>query len=178
LLEILVALAVLGLLLSAAVAMLRFSLVLVGRQVARTEAGADAAPVRDYLEALIDDARPGLFDGASQRLTLVASAGQLGLQTIRLSLVGTGMQITWRPPGAPADSAVSSQILLAPLTGLRFRYFGRQPAGAAAEWHSQWHGMPTLPLLVGLAWTRPGRAPETELVVAPRVSEVARQTER
>jgi prepilin-type N-terminal cleavage/methylation domain-containing protein len=170
LLEVLIALAIFGLLLAALVAMLRVCLSMVGRQVTRIELVAEEAPVREYLEALIGDARPTRFEGSARSLILVASSGPQGLQTIRLDLVRSALQVTGISAEPLAATAALSQTLLSPLTALRFRYFGRLPAGAAATWHSEWHAMPNLPALVGVSWTLAGHDPQPELLIAPRAS--------
>jgi prepilin-type N-terminal cleavage/methylation domain-containing protein len=175
LLEVLTALVVLGLVLGALTGMLRLVLGVAVRQTDRADALAEAAPVREYLEALIGDARPAGFDGGADRLTLVAPLGAAyadvyGLQRLRIGLEGTSLRLQWS--GLDDPQARGSTVLLPDLARLQLRYYGSAPAADPPAWHTRWQST-AVPAVIGISWTVRGHAPAPELLIAPRVTGIA-----
>lgn len=186
LLELLVALAVFGLVLVTLTALLHFTYGVSASRMHRSEATSESTPALDYLEALIGDARPPVFDGREDQLSLLAPLGNEladagGLQRIRLQLVDGAVQIAWAPYGdaaLPVPGTAGATTLLDAVSDLRFRYFGPLGAGSASGWHDTWDGTRTLPLLVDIVITQTNGRGQRELIVAPRVTGMASSNRR
>jgi len=193
LIEVLVGLAVFGLLLAALAAMLHVTYGISIARMRASDAQAEATPALDFLEALIGDARPAeavpggavLFAGAPDRLALVAPLGggftdAGGLQLIHLGLQGGVLRLAWSPYGDDAlavPRAAGGAALLPGVAKIRFRYFGRWPAGRAAAWRDSWDGIPILPSLVDVDLSEASGG-HSELIVALPVTGIGRSNAR
>ena len=181
LLEVLVALAILGLLLVTLTTLLHLTLSVSAARMRRSEVTAEATPALELLDALIGDARPPVFDGRPDRLSLVAPLGAGfadagGLQLIRLRQEDNALSIAWAPYGdasLPMPRTAGAAVLLPSVSELRFRYFGPAAIGAPPAWRDTWTGMPALPLLVELELARGDGEGRRELIVATHVTGAA-----
>ena len=183
LLEVLVALAVLGLLLAALSALSRYTFGISAIRIRNAEAKAESIPGLDYLERVVADSRPiapapgraVAFTGREDGLILVAPlpAGlraPAGLHQLRLSARDGALRLAWSALGA--NGRGGEAVLLPHVASARFRYFGANPGGAAA-WQTGWQNRTTLPSLVGITVTPSEGLRSSELIVPLRVTGTA-----
>jgi general secretion pathway protein J len=188
LVELLVSLAVLGLLAVLLSSGLRFGARAWERSEAHTEGMDEVMRVRALLRHEIEQAYPEYvtsdrkhphvaFIGTGATMTFLAPAPQAsgieGLAEVTLSGVQkqshVGLTMAIRPDGSA--EGIAGELLLNDLAFLRFGYFGSDEAGGPAAWHDEWTNRKTLPLLVKISAKFPqgdARSWPT-LVVAPRI---------
>lgn len=174
LLEMLVAMTLLGLIGTLAANGIRFGTQSWERAQQVSDRMLEDQALRRFLRAQIGAARavraadgsrtpPVVFDGGSQSLTILApiraALGPPGLQLIRIGLVtdpggNEGLALGWTSAsgqglagGSPA--APSLEPLGRDTTGLSLRYFGPNPEGEVT-WQPLWAGRAMLPQLVEL----------------------------
>ncbi len=185
LLEILVALVVLGFLVAGLTQGTRFGLRALDRQAARAATAGDLDAVDRVLRRLIEATDPGnareppVFEGDSRSLRLVtdlgAAAAALGdtAADARLSVEGGRLVLLWTPwrhvaPLAPPPPPRRA-VLLDGVAALDLAYWGAAEDGAAPSWQPEW-SRPALPGLVRLRLIPlPGTARRpADIVAAPR----------
>jgi general secretion pathway protein J len=191
LLEVLVAVTLLGVL---SVAL--FGAVRVGAQgwrhaEQRSAATADEAAVQDMLRRMIGSAKPVFastdptnaavaFDGGPRALALIGllpdafAPGLQGQQRLFLAQFGgtRALMLAWRLDLPAADGAALPETLV-PLVdhvrAVRFAYYGPPANGSAPEWTDSWADRTTLPALVRVHLERDAGAPDSwpDLLVSP-----------
>jgi general secretion pathway protein J len=196
LLEVLVAVTLLGLL---SVAL--FGAVRVGAQgwrhaEQRGTATADAAAVQDMLRRMIASAKPVFaspdptnaavaFDGGPRALALIGmlpdafaptlqGQGLQGQQRLFLAQFGgtRTLMLAWRLDLPAADGGALPETLV-PLVdhvrAVRFAYYGAPADGSAPGWTDSWADRATLPALVRVHLERDAGAPDAwpDLLVSP-----------
>lgn len=171
LLEVLTALALLGVMLAGVLSSIRTATRMVGTGSHAMEAADEARSVqrflrRDLLQArgipwkLDDKGLPVVFEGDARRMRFVAPLpGYLDragpqLQTLalvddgggrlRLDVASTGVG----PRGATPGVGFEAEPLAAALSHGRFRYYGRRSDHGPNEWMDEWHVPLRLPELV------------------------------
>ena len=191
LLELLVAVALLGLLTVIAYGGVRFGSLSWTHAERNRTADADQAAIVRVLRQALANAYPGYasanpadptvaFSGAAEQLTLLTplpdaiEPGVMAVRRFRLAEDGT-LVMDWRLD-LPAADGESAPFRTTPLAGgiarLRFSYFGPSlnPLDPAS-WFDQWTGMRGLPELVRVqAWRRAEDAPFVRLVTATAIT--------
>ncbi|MEL6476090.1 MAG: prepilin-type N-terminal cleavage/methylation domain-containing protein [Pseudomonadota bacterium] len=177
LLELLVAISLLGLLAAAAAGGLSFGLAVWQRDSALASDRVETRLVQKFLTRQIGAARPlrvsrgprqveTLFDGRAESLALVAPfpahLAPPGDHLIRIAvepgqgapalIVSSTLLGGTRPLIGPE---ARRDLLLDGVAGLRLRYFGPGPEGAPPGWQSSWTRRDRLPDLVELTLTWP-----------------------
>ena len=192
LMEVLVAMTLLGLLMAA----LSGSIGFVGRSADRgwemSERSASLSRVEETMRRLVERSFPAdikvqtktrfLFSGTAQRLTLVAydAAGMTspGLYVHELEDVAIGNQhrlmfrrrpFTGYSPQT-SNSQASEAALLAGDFSFRFSYFGAPRPGVARAWLDEWQFERNLPDLIRLQITDGGGTAWQAIVVRPIVT--------
>ena len=195
LLEMLIAVALLGL-----TATLLLGGVQIGTRVLegttrRTDRSAEVAAALDFLRSRLAEAQPlsvkdaeqpeakpkVAFDGAQNGLSLIRLASpyqaQGGYQRLSVSLAQGGGGPALVASAAPypplpdgAAGAPRRSILLADVAAVEFAYFGRDGENRRPVWHAEWHGRPALPLLVRLRIAFSDGRQSPDLMVAPRLA--------
>jgi general secretion pathway protein J len=188
LVELLVALALLGLLSVGLFGGLRFGLHAWQHGSARTDRSQRMLTAQNLLRRIIGDVYPQFvaedptrghvdFSGTATSLEFLASApialGHSGRLRYRLVVERHGdhtdLIMTARPELADADArATERRTLLADVEAIAFGYFGRTRSDDAAQWRDAWSGQVDLPQLVRVRVADAGRA-WPDLVVAPRI---------
>jgi general secretion pathway protein J len=126
-----------------------------------------------------------LFDGRPDRVSFVAPLPELfgvgGLYRITVGAVGGGggavaLAMSWRLLGDvddadadPGARARDRRVLLAGAEDIAFAYFGPDPTTGAYGWQDGWRERETLPALVRIAVAHPDEA-WPPLVVAPKLA--------
>lgn len=118
------------------------------------------------------------FDGDADGVSFVSvmpswpSAG--GLYLVRLALVGDRLVLVRRitageSPGFDFDRHAERWVLASGVASLRFAYFGAETRREPPQWHDRWRERAELPLLVRLdvAYADPGGGRWPTLMVAP-----------
>jgi general secretion pathway protein J len=191
LLEVLVAVVLLGLLSVALFAAVRVGARGWWTAEQRSAATEDATTLQDVLRRMIASAKPVFasadpadaavaFDGTAQSLGLVGTLpdaiapGLQGQQRLFLARHdGAAMlMLAWRLDLPAADGGTLPEIivpLLDHVSAVRFEYYGTSGAGSASGWTDTWSGRTTLPALVRLHVERDAGAsgPWPDLVAAP-----------
>lgn len=195
LLELLIAITLLGLLMAGLLGGLRLGARAWDIGAERLDESARLLTVHAFLEARLDHAMPIYvaddrdrevlaFTGESDRLTLLTTLpDQLGpgLHRLTLGLAGQGPQarlvVAWRPfsprgndASAEADDG-GRRVLLRGVERLEFGYFGAVGQETEPSWHPTWQDEDLLPTLVRLRLQfAPGdRRVCPELVVRPMI---------
>jgi general secretion pathway protein J len=194
LVEMLVALVLIGLLSGALFGGLRFAARATDRATATTDHASAVALAYGFLQAQLGNAQPYpatadpkdrqiVFDGAPDQIDVITTAPSRlaigGFFRLRLVAANSGGQLSlvaaWRE--APRRAAAASETPLEPtvlLDNLRvvaFAFFGTTDPEVPDEWHDQWQDVTALPKMVRLriqfadGWQAP------DLVVAPRLAE-------
>lgn len=198
LLELLVAITLLGLLLTGLLGGLRLGARAWETGAARLESDARLLAVQGFLRQRLagavpvlipreDDRPPLAFEGRPRRATFVGTLpGPLepGLQRFTLwarrdGRGGRHLAIAWDPllPDAdgireePADGPSRRRDLIAGIEGVSFAYYGALDRSGTAAWHDSWSGDDLLPTLVRLRVQLEEGDPRTfpELVVRPSI---------
>jgi general secretion pathway protein J len=193
LLEILVAVTLLGLLMAALLGGVRLGVRAWEASGTRLDDDARLSAVQDFLRERLTQARlsetpattrrPGpAFHGERDRLSFVTLMPEHlgeGLERMILTLAeardGADLSVEWWPadlgddPDAVRD-AVHSRVLLAHVAELRLAYFGQVEAKQPPIWSQVWN-QPSLPLLVRVQLGFPDRDVRTwpDLIVRPMV---------
>jgi general secretion pathway protein J len=175
LLELLVAITLLGVLMAALFGALRLGARVWETGEARLDAGARLQVVQEFLRQQLGQtvplteitgdpgALPGmLFEGTSEDLRFVS------LLSAHLGGGASLMELTLQPPArggepgdlvlrtrpldladdGPARPETEERVLIAAIESLEIAYFGAERPGAAPTWWQQWQGQPSLPALV------------------------------
>jgi len=198
LLELLIGVAVLGLLMGMLFGGLRLASHQVEWRTARLDRGSRVSLVQAFVRRSLADARPleiagpraGVsgpavalaFDGTAEELEFVGpapeSAESGGLELIGLGLVRRGaagalsLRVRAYDAGAGGATAPLRETLV--LEGVRqaqFAYFGVTAGETEPRWHETWRQLPYLPALVRLTLTLSGGEKVPDLVVALRLSQ-------
>ncbi len=143
---------------------------------ARAGAAAEVASAQDYVRdqlermvvrARFEGVRPCVdLDGAADRLDFIPPAGAVAARE-RLGL-SEGGELSFAPPQDGAEPA-AVDILLHGAESLELAYYGRRPEDVAAGWHADWSHEPTPPELIRLRVAFPDgdRRVWPELIVRP-----------
>jgi general secretion pathway protein J len=175
LLELLVAITLLGVLMAALFGALRLGARVWETGEARLDASARLQVVQDFLRQQLGETVP-LAEvegdlGASPVMLFVGTSDSLRFVSLLPAHLGGGvslMELTLRPPaqgGAPADLVLrmrpldltsdspvrpeaEERVLMAAIESLEIAYFGAERPGAAPIWWQEWQGQRSLPALV------------------------------
>jgi len=196
LLEMLVALALIGLLTAALFGGLRFAARASDRTTATTDHASELALAYGFLQAQLGNAQPYpatadpkdqeiVFDGLPDQIDLITTVPTrlIAGGFLRLHLVGTrggeqsrlmaGWEGAPRRDDALPPAALVSATLLDRLKAIRFAFFGALDPDDPSDWHDRWQGVRTLPKMIRLrvefadGWQAP------DLIVAPRLAEIS-----
>ena len=193
LVEVLVALVLLGLLSMALFASVRFGVTAWQRGGERSDQIHTSMLVQDLLRRLIGQAYPLVladgtgtgrvdFAGTSTSLDFLApvpvalaSGGRARFKVaIERRGGGTDLVMTSRPELAAADAPaeLTRKTLLATIEMAEFAYFGAAQSQPASQWHDRWGGELSLPALVRLRvrFARSDPRLWPDLTIAPRIT--------
>jgi len=193
LVELLVALALFGLLSTALFGSIRLGMAAWTRGTTRADQVDQTLHAQNLLRALIEEAYPLFlpevpvgghidFDGTRHSLDFLAPTpiargtggrSRFGLATARngetaeLVLTST-VELDWGERGAQPVSTV----LLAGVAEVELSYFGATGADRVASWHDAWRGQSALPQLlrIGLRFADGDARRWPELVIIPRIT--------
>jgi general secretion pathway protein J len=192
LVELLVAITLVGLLTVVMFGGLRFGTRAADAVGARTDRAAQLGIVYDFMQNELTDARlpPASndptaastdFDGEPDSLSFVTvPPGYLalgGFNMLRVALEGEQtrrLTVTWRPiphGSLPMPTGtLQPSVILEKIRTVEFGYFGTTDQNRPPEWQDRWNNQTALPLLVRLkiAWADGSAAPD--LVIAPRMA--------
>lgn len=189
LVELLVALALLGLIVAAVGGALGVGLA-GGRALdQRVERLEETRLAQAALRRLLEGARPVAwrdgrstavgFSGGRERLDFIATLpgwpGRGGLHLLRLARDGDRLVLLNRitageAPGFDFSENTATSLLMEGVRSVRLSYFGARAADRAARWHDDWRDAATLPRLVRLDVERADGAVWPLLTVAPALS--------
>jgi general secretion pathway protein J len=194
LVELLVALALLGFIGAALFGSLRYGITAWGRGVVHANKIESLTFAQNLLRRFIADSYPLFltgdptrkhvdFDGSTRSMTFLApvpiALGSGGRARITLSASsGAGgrtdlvMASTPELGNVQNASVTLAQVLISGATMVEFSYFGRSRSEQNPQWHATWDGEPALPNLVRLRLGFPAGDVRTwpELIVAPRIT--------
>jgi general secretion pathway protein J len=198
LLELLVALTLLGLVLAVVFGELRFTTRAWDAADAKLDRNGELLSVHSFLRQRFqqvhvtpqnrrqeDDDSPVLFDGNSRSMvflgTMPANVSDGGFYEISLSSElgadGNNLFLSWRPfdedgTARVADGPDNSRILLHGIQEVRFSYFGRTGEDLAAQWWDIWPSRDSAPSLIRMevSFEDGDRRSWPELVVAPSIA--------
>ena len=186
LLEVLVALVVLGFLMAGLTQGTRFGLRALDRQAARAATAGDLDAVDRVVRRLIEAMDPGnarespVVEGSRGALRMVTDLGAAaaalgeGAAEVRLSVEAGRLVMLWAParhvtPLGPPP-APRRAVLLEGVAALDLAYWGTAEEGGAPGWQPAW-AQPSLPLLVRVRLVFPDTNPARrwpDIVAAPR----------
>jgi general secretion pathway protein J len=189
LLELLVALTLLGLLTAILLGGLRFVARHMDRQSAQIERTAQISNIHAFLRSRIESAQPIvdpssrlrmiIFDGQPASLEFVSAAPE-GLATGGLQVFAVSFQrrragelhLHWQFLGGSdlSEANPTDTVLLGGVTRAGFAYYGTLEPNARPAWNDDWRGMDRLPLLVRLDITLSDGRQIPSLIVAPRLA--------
>lgn len=188
--ELLVAIALLGLVTAALFGSLRFGISAWGSGTAHADRNVEVLSIQNFLRRTVGDAYPLFlrdehgqgqvdFDGEAERLSFLAptpiALGSAGRSRFEISIdrrsARTDMIIITRPELSGDPSASVRRILIPEVRSLQFSYFGAARSDKVGRWHSEWREQTTLPSALAIQITFPERDQRVwpELVVAPRI---------
>lgn len=193
LVELLVAITLVGLMTVVLFGGLRFGTRASNAVAARTDRVAEIATIYDFMQSELTDARalassgdtatalPN-FDGEPDSLSFIAVPPPYlaigGFHLLHVALEGNQpprrLTVTWQPVPRGALSAPATtlqpSVVLEKIRSVEFGYFGVFDQNRPPEWQNRWSDRTALPLLVRLriVWADGSRAPD--LVVAPRLA--------
>lgn len=189
LLELLVAVTLLGLLTTVLLSGFRFVARHLERQSAQIAHMAQISNIHAFLRTRIEAAQPivdsssGLravmFHGQPERLEFVSAAPEGlatgGLQVFSVVFLGRGsgeLQLHWQLLGQPEPSGAgpTGTVLLSGVAEAAFGYYGTVELNARPTWNDEWAAMDRLPLLVRLDIILSDGRSIPPLVVAPRLA--------
>jgi general secretion pathway protein J len=194
LIEMLVALVLIGLLTAGLFGGLRFAARATDRATAATDHAAAIALAYSFLQAQLGNAQPYpatadpkdkqiIFDGGPGQIDVITTAPSRlalgGFFHLRLAAVSLRGQLhlfaEWRESPRRDDAAPETSlpptVLLDHLREASFAFFGTTDPEVPGEWHDQWQDATTLPKMIRLriefadGWQAP------DLIVAPRLAE-------
>jgi len=192
LVELLVAITLVGLMTVVMFGGLRFGTRAADAVSGRTDRAAQLGIVYDFMQNELTDARlppasndptatPSDFDGEPDSLSFVtvppAYLALGGFDMLRVALEGEQsrrLTVSWRqlPHGSIPVTPVTLQpsIILEKIRAVEFGYFGTTDQNRPPEWQDRWNNQNSLPLLVRMriAWADGSHAPD--LIVAPRMA--------
>jgi general secretion pathway protein J len=190
LLELLIAVALLGLLTTILLAGFRLQTQHIGRQSERLERSSLVSTVHSFLRNQLARAQPLVPIGAEERtimfegqpgaIAFVATAPESvpngGLLLFSAGYADHRLMVRWRRfdggIGEPPRDA-GETVLLEGVARLAFHYFGAASPGQAPTWHKSWKEHAYLPSLVQLELTFLDGERMPVLAVAPRLAPVA-----
>lgn len=194
LLELLIAVTLLGLLTTMLLAGFRLGTRHVERQTTRIERSAQIPAVQAFLRSQLADAQP-FFDQTSGNKTIVFDGRPDGLDFVGVapesSAVG-GLQlfsvefdprttrqlrVRWQLFGVPevgSQQGTHETVLLDRVARAAFSYYGTIPPAKGPAWHQAWQDMDYLPSLIRLDVTFLDGGHMPALTVAMRLSSVSR----
>lgn len=194
LMELLVALTLLAILMTALFGGLRFGTRVWEASGDRLEHGGQTQAVRSFLRQRLEDALPVsaaaatldrtevLFRGDRTGIRLASSMPEsLGTGVFLLELAIRGrngddrmldLVLRWRPVDAVNADDPGERVVLEGVAGMAIGYFGAADQGAAG-WHDRWHDQEVLPELVRIELDFPKGDPRRwlPLIVSPMVDE-------
>ncbi len=193
LVELLIAVALLGLLTTIAYAGVQFGTLSWRRAEQYRASDADQAAVARVLQHAIGGAYPRFasasftdrsvaFTGGRDALALIAplpeaiEAGIMAQQRFFLATTDGAPVLTmgWRLHLPAANGGILPENLVrlaAPVRAIRFAYFGRPKPGQDAAWFDAWSGMAALPELVRVqVWRENTEAPWLDLTIETRTT--------
>jgi general secretion pathway protein J len=190
LLELLIAVVLLGLLTTLLFAAFRFEARQLDRQAARFSQSSEVPVAYGFLKAHLADARPFqpvdvrggaiAFDGSETHASFVSatpeSAVQIGLYLFTVDLESAQLRVRWqRFEGLfPAADSGSEEVLLDRVRRAELSYFGSSEPGSAPEWHGEWRSRAYLPALIRLKLEFIDGEQPPMLVAAPRLAPLQR----
>ena len=194
LVELLVTLALVGLLTAALFGGLRFGARATDRATTVTEHSSQLALAYGFLRAQLGNVQPFpaeadpkdqeiIFDGASDQIDAVTTAPSRlavgGFFRLRLAAAQDGelwrLIAQWQSPPRRGEGSLETVlepvVLLDRLRAIRFAYFGATDPADPADWHDSWQAVTILPKMIRLRvqFADGRRAPD--LTVAPRLAE-------
>jgi general secretion pathway protein J len=190
LLELLVALALIGLMAVVLSGGLRFGARVWEASRQATEAVGEVAAVRAFLRRRIAAVQPlpfarqagvvgGALDGAGDALQFVTlmppHVGRGGFHHVALAMAqgGRGLRLGWWPlGGAPDGPGSGTRLLLRGAEAIEISYFGALRDGDAEAWRTDWPAGQGLPRLLGIKLRFPEGDPRfwPELIVPIRAA--------
>jgi general secretion pathway protein J len=199
LIEMLIALALIGLLTAALFGGLRFAARASDRATAAADHAADLATAYGFLQAQLGNAQPYpatadpkdqqiLFDGEPDQIeAITTSPSRLamgGFFHLHLAAATTsgGLRLLaeWREPPrhdeTSPDTPLGPSVLLEHLKTISFAFFGTTDPGSPSEWHDRWQGTTALPKMIRLrvqfadGWRAPDLIVTPQLAAGPAVN--------
>jgi len=192
LVELLVVLAILGLLLALAFSMFRLASG-VGQHVSDASAAtSEDAAIESFLRRAIGGAYPAhiIVDPMHDRVSLQGSSDRLEFTSLLPHIAAFGHQrvalyrddhngkspliLVWAPerdlPDSVSDTDKAQHLSLLPdIASIKFQYYGEADGASAAEWRDDWQDRKTLPKLIRVTIARKNGEPSESFDVAPRL---------
>jgi general secretion pathway protein J len=191
LVELLVALTLLGLLMVVLFGGLRFGTRAMTAATQTVDRTAELATASDFLREALGNAQPLpaesiavppplRFTGEEHALEFVTlapdnlGAGGFRLVDIGLDTASAVPRLVLRWGDAPRGDdgslpEIAPSVLLDRVEQVEFAYFGAVRQGEAPAWHSRWQALPALPRLIRMHVVLVGGRPVPDLIVAPRL---------
>jgi general secretion pathway protein J len=194
LIEVLITLALLGLLSVALFGGLRFGARATDRATAVIDHASQIALAYGFLQAHLDNAQPFpatadpqnraiIFDGTPDQMDVITTAPSSlatgGFFRLHLVAANDGGQLRlighWESPprraGGALETALPDAVLLDHLSMLRFGYFGAADPDDPSDWHDSWQAARVLPKMIRLRLEFSDGWKSPDLIVAPRLAE-------
>jgi general secretion pathway protein J len=183
LLELLLAMTILGLIMAALSGGLQFGARVWESGAARAEALTERGVAQNLLRRLLAQAYPMpaagaesqqvLFSGTRERIVFVALApaqAAAGFYRFDLQRAGGSLTLGWQPLGQPDDEGTQQTVLLEDVDTVECAFWGAGGDGRPPGWQTQWTAAATLPALVRIAITFADRRRRSEtLVIRPMI---------
>jgi prepilin-type N-terminal cleavage/methylation domain-containing protein len=189
LVELLVVLALTGLLVLGLYQAFRIGSRAADRANPDTDAPAQFALIQDFMDrevgaavplpVLSDPAQGIQFNGEPKAISFVSLPPAFlalgGFHLLHLRLVGGRIEVSWKPlargPSGPEPIALRPSILMERVGTITFAYFGVPGPNEATAWTERWTGRPILPKLVRLRIVLADGTRSRDIIVAPRLAE-------
>ncbi|HEX3500516.1 MAG TPA: prepilin-type N-terminal cleavage/methylation domain-containing protein [Stellaceae bacterium] len=192
LVELLIAVTLLGLLMVMLFGGLRFGTRAMTAATTTVDRTADLASAYGFLREVLGNAQPLPIEGAGPQPPIRFEGDQHHMELVVLAptnlgpggfrIVEIGLEdppakprlvLRWggAPRGADAAPEIPPSVLLDRLAQVDFAYFGAIADGQAAAWHTSWQAAKSLPRLVRLRVILEDRRALPELLVAPRLAD-------
>jgi len=188
LLELMIGLALFGMLLVLLFAAMRFGSRAWDAGESRLAAVSGQGAVAGFMQQALAQVQPWqfkrtegdvlAFEGEASALRYVGPVvtGQvaLGMYMTSFELADSVLRLRWRLPNADTEdfSGLAERepvVLLRDVESVAFSYYGALEAEQAPAWHDEWRQDRDLPSLIRIRLTPVGAAPWPDIVVAPRV---------